>query len=86
MIYREKIVEIEFLIVKIMHNSGFILINKPTGPTSHDVVDALRKITGIRKIGHAGTLDPFASGLLILGVGRDATKKLSIFLKFKSEK
>jgi len=78
-------VETEFLIVKIMHNSGFILINKPTGPTSHDVVDALRKITGIRKIGHAGTLDPFASGLLILGVGRDATKKLSIFLKQDKE-
>lgn len=64
-----------------MEKSGFILIDKSTGPTSHDIVDALRKITGIRKIGHAGTLDPFASGLLILGVGRQSTKKLSIFLK-----
>ena len=41
-------------------SSGFILINKPSGPTSHDIVDELRKITGVKKIGHAGTLDPFA--------------------------
>ena len=51
-------------------NSGFLLIDKPEGPTSHDVVDALRRILGIRRIGHAGTLDPFAAGLLILGVGK----------------
>jgi tRNA pseudouridine55 synthase len=68
-----------------MEKSGFILINKPSGPTSHDIVDALRRITGVRKIGHAGTLDPFASGLLILGVGREATKKLSVFLKQDKE-
>lgn len=68
-----------------MENSGFILINKPTGITSHDVVDELRKITGIRKIGHAGTLDPFATGLLICGIGREATKRLDIFLKQDKE-
>ncbi len=68
-----------------MEKSGFILLNKPTGPTSHDIVDALRRITGIRKIGHAGTLDPFASGLLILGVGRQSTKKLAVFLKQSKE-
>jgi tRNA pseudouridine55 synthase len=56
--------------------SGFLLIDKPAGITSHDVVDRLRKITGIRRIGHAGTLDPFATGLLVVGVGREATKKL----------
>jgi tRNA pseudouridine55 synthase len=55
--------------------SGFLLINKPTGPTSHDVIDQLRKTLGIKKIGHAGTLDPFASGLLLVAVG-DATKLL----------
>jgi len=55
--------------------SGFLLINKPSGPTSHDVIDQLRKITCIRQIGHAGTLDPFASGLLLVGIG-DATKLL----------
>lgn len=65
--------------------SGFILINKPSGMTSHDVVDKLRKITGIKKIGHAGTLDPFATGLLILGISRKATKKLSQFLKLDKE-
>lgn len=56
--------------------SGFLLIDKPAGMTSHDVVDRLRRVTGIRKIGHAGTLDPFATGLLVVGVGREATKRL----------
>lgn len=67
-----------------MH-SGFLLINKPSGITSHDVVDYLRKISGVKKIGHAGTLDPFAEGLLIVGVGRPATKRLSFFLKKNKE-
>jgi tRNA pseudouridine55 synthase len=49
--------------------SGILLIDKPIGITSHDVVAQLRKKLSERKIGHAGTLDPFASGLLILGVG-----------------
>ena len=61
--------------------SGFLLVDKPTGPTSHDVIDELRKITDIKKIGHAGTLDPFASGLLIVAVGRGATKRISQFAK-----
>lgn len=64
---------------------GFILIDKPKGMTSHDVVDRLREITKIRKIGHSGTLDPFATGLLILAIGRKATKKLSRFLKLDKE-
>src|SRR3990167_5976156 len=55
--------------------SGFLLINKPIGPTSHDVVDMVRRATGIKRVGHAGTLDPFASGLLIVGVGREATRE-----------
>ncbi len=62
-------------------SSGFILINKKSGPTSHDVVDQLRKITGIKKIGHAGTLDPFASGLLIMAIGRESTRKIDQFSK-----
>jgi tRNA pseudouridine55 synthase len=61
--------------------SGFYLINKPAGPTSHDIVDQLRRITGVRKIGHAGTLDPFASGLLIVAIGREATRNSSNFVK-----
>jgi len=60
--------------------SGFVLIQKPGGITSHDVVDKLREITGIERVGHSGTLDPFATGLLILGIGREATKRLSGFL------
>ena len=49
--------------------SGILLIDKPIGITSHDVVAQLRKKLSERKIGHAGTLDPFASGLLLMGVG-----------------
>jgi tRNA pseudouridine55 synthase len=49
---------------------GAILIDKPSGPTSHDVVDAIRRKFGIKKVGHCGTLDPNATGLLIIVVGR----------------
>jgi len=56
--------------------NGFLLINKPVGPTSHDMVDEVRRILKTRKVGHAGTLDPFASGLLIIGVGK-FTKELA---------
>ena len=55
--------------------NGFLLINKPTGPSSHDIIYQLRKITGIKKIGHSGTLDPFASGLLLIAI-EDATRVL----------
>jgi len=49
---------------------GAILIDKPAGPTSHDVVDAIRRTFGIKKVGHCGTLDPNATGLLIIVLGR----------------
>ncbi len=65
--------------------SGFILINKPVGITSHDVVNKLRKITGIKKIGHAGTLDPAAGGCLFMAVGREATRQISRFVKLDKE-
>ena len=55
---------------------GLILIDKPAGMTSHNVVDAVRKVARTRCVGHAGTLDPFATGLLILGIGK-ATKTLN---------
>ena len=64
---------------------GFILINKPVGLTSHDVVNQLRRITGVKKIGHAGTLDPFASGLLIVAIGREATREIDKFVKLDKE-
>ncbi|HXV78091.1 MAG TPA: tRNA pseudouridine(55) synthase TruB [Candidatus Polarisedimenticolaceae bacterium] len=49
---------------------GLLLVDKPSGPTSHDVVDRIRELTGQRRIGHAGTLDPLATGLLPLVLGR----------------
>ncbi|MEZ5377852.1 MAG: tRNA pseudouridine(55) synthase TruB [Acidimicrobiales bacterium] len=55
--------------------SGCCIIDKPAGMTSHDVVDRLRRSLGTRKVGHAGTLDPDATGVLVLGVGK-ATKLL----------
>jgi tRNA pseudouridine55 synthase len=49
---------------------GALLVDKPSGPTSHDVVDAVRRRFQIKKVGHAGTLDPNATGLLIILLGR----------------
>jgi len=49
---------------------GFVLVDKPQGWTSHDVVGRTRRVLGTRKVGHSGTLDPLATGLLILGVNR----------------
>ncbi len=54
---------------------GFILVDKPRGPTSHDIVLAMRRALAHRSVGHAGTLDPMATGLLIVAVG-EATKLL----------
>lgn len=54
---------------------GLLLVDKPRGVTSHDVVDVVRRALGTRKVGHAGTLDPLATGLLVVGVGR-ATRLL----------
>jgi tRNA pseudouridine55 synthase len=56
---------------------GILLIDKPAGPTSHDVVARLRRVTGERSIGHTGTLDPRATGLLPLVLGR-ATRLASL--------
>ena len=49
--------------------NGFILIDKPTGITSFAVVQQIRKLTKIKKVGHTGTLDPLATGLMIVAVG-----------------
>ncbi len=65
--------------------SGFLLIDKPAGWTSFDVVAKLRGITGVRKIGHAGTLDPFATGLLIIAVGKESTKQIDSLVKLTKE-
>jgi tRNA pseudouridine55 synthase len=55
--------------------SGLLVIDKPVGLTSHDVVARVRRMTGMKRVGHAGTLDPFATGVLIVAVGR-ATRLL----------
>ncbi|MBI5134805.1 tRNA pseudouridine(55) synthase TruB [Candidatus Uhrbacteria bacterium] len=65
--------------------SGFLLIEKPAGITSHDVIDQLRRVTGVQRIGHSGTLDPFATGLLIVGIGREATREIDRFLKMDKQ-
>ena len=58
---------------------GVVLVDKPAGPTSHDVVALTRRLAATRRVGHAGTLDPAATGLLVLGVGR-ATRLLTYFV------
>ena len=62
-----------------MTQSGILLIDKPEGPSSAHVVHQVKKILGAKKVGHLGTLDPFASGLLIIGIN-DGTKIAEIFL------
>jgi len=49
---------------------GILVVSKPAGPTSHDVIDTIRRLTGVRRVGHGGTLDPFAMGVLPVFMGR----------------
>lgn len=58
-----------------MTESGLVIVDKPTGWTSHDVVGRMRRLAGTRKVGHSGTLDPMATGVLVLGINR-ATRLL----------
>ena len=55
---------------------GVVVVDKPAGWTSHDVVARMRRLAGTRKVGHAGTLDPMATGVLVVGIGR-ATRLLT---------
>ena len=61
-----------------------LIINKPKGLTSHDVVDVVRKRLGVKKVGHAGTLDPAATGILIVLVGKK-TKEQAKYMKMEKE-
>ncbi len=54
--------------------AGVVLVDKPAGPSSFAMVQRVRRAMGIKKVGHTGTLDPFASGLLVICVGRPATR------------
>lgn len=60
-----------------------VLADKPSGPTSHDIVAQVRRAQGVRRVGHAGTLDPFATGLLIVLVGREATREQARFMSLR---
>lgn len=62
-------------------DKGIFAVYKPKGITSHDVVDIVRKKTGVKRVGHGGTLDPLAEGVLVVAVGRENTKKLEKFVK-----
>lgn len=60
---------------------GIFAVYKPKGMKSHDVVDLVRRKTGIKRVGHGGTLDPLAEGVLVIAVGRENTKKLESYVK-----
>jgi len=63
-----------------LEKGGAFLIDKPSGPTSFDVVEAVREASEMRKVGHSGTLDPMATGLLIVLVARPATRLQEAFM------
>ena len=60
--------------------AGFLVVDKPPGITSHDVVSVLRAVFGVKKIGHTGTLDPFATGVLPMAIGH-ATRLIPFRMK-----
>lgn len=60
-------------------------VYKPSGMNSHDVVDMVREVTGVKKVGHAGTLDPLATGVLVVGIRRAATRRLSEWVQAEKE-
>lgn len=65
--------------------SGILLVDKPKGKMSFSLVSRLRKLLGVKKIGHAGTLDPFATGVMVMLIGREYTKLSDTFLNNDKE-
>lgn len=65
--------------------AGGFIVDKPAGPTSFRIVSAVRRALGIKKVGHAGTLDPFATGLLVVCVGREATRLIGRMMDGRKE-
>src|SRR3954465_7217641 len=63
---------------------GLLLIDKPTGLTSHKIVEIIRKKLKIKKVGHAGTLDPLATGLLVIMLGQSTKLSNSLISQFKT--
>ena len=66
-------------------DAGVLLVDKPAWKTSFAMIKAVRRLTGIKKVGHAGTLDPFATGLLVICVGRTATRMIPSFMDGEKE-
>jgi tRNA pseudouridine55 synthase len=64
---------------------GVLLLNKPKGKTSFALVSALRTLTGVKKIGHAGTLDPLATGVMVMLIGKNYTKQSNYYLSDDKE-
>ena len=62
-----------------LKSQGFVLVDKPSGKTSFDMVRYIRQLSQEKTVGHAGTLDPFATGLLVIAIGRPFTKKINLF-------
>ena len=69
----------------IFEPGSILAVYKPKGPSSNHIIGRLRRLTGLKRIGHAGTLDPLARGVLVVGIGREATKKLSTVVKTEKE-
>ncbi len=67
------------------HKQGILLVDKTSGSTSFHIVSLLRRLTGIEKIGHAGTLDPFATGVMVMLVGKAFTTRSNEFLQSEKE-
>jgi tRNA pseudouridine55 synthase len=65
--------------------SGILLVDKEAGSTSFHIVSLLRRLTKIEKIGHAGTLDPFATGVMVMLIGKEYTRKSELFLTSDKE-
>lgn len=65
--------------------NGIYPIYKPVGPTSFRIISELKKITGIKKIGHAGTLDPLAKGVLVVAIGKEFTKQIEDIVNKEKE-
>lgn len=68
-----------------LNPNGILLVDKEIGSTSFYLVSLLRRLTGIEKIGHAGTLDPFASGVMVMLIGKEYTRKSDLFLTSEKE-
>jgi len=64
---------------------GIFAVYKPKGPTSHDIVAKIKRMAGGEKVGHAGTLDPLARGILVIGVGSEYTKQLKSVVEAEKE-